>query len=472
MHPVHAGICALALALAAPAAAQERRTTAESRDMRLLGHNDLQGRSGYHPVINLQNGRWIAYVGHHGGKHLNPLSGAEEFNGTSILDVTDPRQPRYLAHIPGEEGDGEAGGAQMVRACNGSVLPKGDKSKTYLLRTYGLSAQELWDVTVPEKPALLTIVERNLRNTHKNWWECETGIGYLVSGVKDWRVRRMTQVWDLSDPAKPVHIRGYSLPSHEPGGKGPMPPDLHGLISDVKANRVYIAYGTNRNGVLQIVDREKLLKGPKEPTVENLLHAQVSRLNMPSFYGGHTALPLLGIEVPEFAKDGLGRTRDFVVLVNESFRNECENEVRNMVFMVDVTDDKNPFPVAHYNVPEASGNFCSRGGRFGAHASNENFPPMYAKRIVFFSWFNAGVRAVDVRDPYRPREIGYYIPAVTDKTTERCVKTAEGSRCKFEIQTNNVEVDDRGYIYIVDRANTGMHVLELTGAARRVADFK
>ena len=37
------------------------------------------------------------------------------------------------------------------------------------------------------------------------------------------------------------------------------------------------------------------------------------------------------------------------------------------------------------------------------------------------------------------------------------------------IQTNNVEVDDRGYIYIVDRANTGMHILELTGDARKAA---
>jgi hypothetical protein len=42
------------------------------------------------------------------------------------------------------------------------------------------------------------------------------------------------------------------------------------------------------------------------------------------------------------------------------------------------------------------------------------------------------------------------------------------------IQTNNVEVDDhdRGYIYIVDRANTGMHILELTGPARDIADWQ
>ena len=43
--------------------------------------------------------------------------------------------------------------------------------------------------------------------------------------------------------------------------------------------------------------------------------------------------------------------------------------------------------------------------------------------------------------------------------------------CKVAIQTNNVEVDDRGYIYAADRANTGLHILALTGTARQVADF-
>jgi hypothetical protein len=224
--------------------------------------------------------------------------------------------------------------------------------------------------------------------------------------------------------------------------------------------------------VIQILDRKKLLEGPREPVVKNLLHPQIGRLNMPEFMGAHTTLPVYGIAVPEFAKDGKGRTRDFVFVVNESFRNECTEEVRNLVYVLDVTDEAKPFPVANYQVEEASGGFCSRGGRFGAHASNEYQHPAYAKRILFFSWFNAGVRAVDIRDPYRPAEIGYYIPAVTDRTTERCVKTAAGNRCKFEVQTNNVEVDPRGYVYIVDRANTGMHVLELTGAARRVANFK
>ena len=46
-----------------------------------------------------------------------------------------PGNPKPLFHIPGEPGEGETGGAQMVRVCDGATLPKGDKSKFYLLRT-------------------------------------------------------------------------------------------------------------------------------------------------------------------------------------------------------------------------------------------------------------------------------------------------------------------------------------------------
>jgi len=99
--------------------------------MALVGVHDLQARSAYQPTIHRQGGRWIAYIGHHGGtkevpKPLNPLTGVPEFNGTSILDVTDPRAPKYLFHIPGEQGLAEEGGAQMVRVCDGKTLPKGD----------------------------------------------------------------------------------------------------------------------------------------------------------------------------------------------------------------------------------------------------------------------------------------------------------------------------------------------------------
>jgi hypothetical protein len=103
--------------------------------------------------------------------------------------------------------------------------------------------------------------------------------------------------------------------------------------------------------------------------------------------------------------------------------------------------------------------------------------PIYYGRVMFFAHFNAGVRAVDIRDPYHPKEIASYIPAVTPRGDQRCATLdpgglkGGGEHCAKVIQTNNVEVDDRGYIYIVDRANNGMHVLELTGPARGVANF-
>src|SRR5437016_14324542 len=101
----------------------------EASNMRLVGSNDLQARSAYQPTIHHQGDRWIAYIGHHGGTDdvpapLNPQTGKAEPNGTSIVHLPGPKPPKYLRHIPGQEGKYEAGGAQMVRICDGKALPK------------------------------------------------------------------------------------------------------------------------------------------------------------------------------------------------------------------------------------------------------------------------------------------------------------------------------------------------------------
>jgi hypothetical protein len=223
--------------------------------------------------------------------------------------------------------------------------------------------------------------------------------------------------------------------------------------------------------VIQIVDREKLLKGAPEPTPDNLRAPVLGTLNLTGSIGAHTTFPMLNMPIAEFANDKDGKTRDILMIVNESILNEC-NEARQMIWFADVSIENRPMVVSSWTVPEASGNFCQRGGRFGAHSSNESMTPVFYKKIAVIAWFNAGVRAIDVRDPYHPKEIGYFIPAITDKTDKRCVKVDGKDRCKTAIQTNNVETDERGYIYIVDRANTGMHILELGGEARQVAGLK
>jgi hypothetical protein len=468
-----------------PASSQtpSRGHGAQAHDMELVGHDDLQGRSAYQPLPHQQGGRWIAYVGHHGGKARNPLTGVEEDNGTSIVDVTDPGKPRYLAHIPGIPGASEGGGAQMVRVCEGSQLPKGTAGKTYLLRTVGNSVpnsgHEVWDVTDPAKPQKIVTVVTGLTSTHKNFWECDTGITYLVSGdlVKrdplelgpsGWRTWRMTKIYDLSDPAKPVFIRDFGLVGQEPGSSGPITV-AHGVHGPIRlGNRVYFAHGTSAEGMLQIVDRQKLVSGPKEPTPANLNAPEISRLHMSPNWGGHTAFPVLGMPIADWTLNTQGRIRDFVVLVSESIGNECR-EFRHATFMVDITAETKPFSVATFLVPEGPGNFCRRGGRFGPHSSSESFAPIFYRKLVFIAYFNGGVRAMDIRNPYAPRDAAFYIPATTERTAERCV-TADGARaCKTAIQTNNVEADERGYVYLADRANTGLHIVKLTGEAAKIA---
>src|SRR6266705_2454838 len=494
----------------------------EQKDMKLVGHVDLQGRGAYQPnFIKYPDGRIIAFAGLHPSPNLNgvpagavknPLNGnVAEPNGTMIIDITNPKNPVQKFHIPGSAG----GTYTMVRLCLGSDLPAGTTGHVYMLRNVqggSHSGYEVWDVTnlPPVGVPVLVSAVRNLRSTHKSWWECNTGIAYLPGSKNTaplWRHSQSMVIVDWSNPAAtPVYIRTHGLPGGQPSGTGPVPTSLHGAISahehpnaagklvsgatadDVIGNRVYAAWGVGSDGVMQILDRKKLLPptyggtyigDADDPTNDQLLSAQVGRMDMSPDQGGHTSMPVFGVapkslQCSSSACPGTPSpdVRDIVVLTSEA--GNCDSQ--HWGFIVDVSTENsiNPPNTARQDPwqgpmvlstlwvnPQSGekyprGNYCLRGQRFGTHSTEENFGNPYYGRLTFTSYFNAGIRAWDITDPQGAEAAGFYVPAAPNGT----------------YMTNNVEVDNRGCIIIVDRIGNGMDILKLTGKARNFGSGK
>jgi hypothetical protein len=158
------------------------------------------------------------------------------------------------------------------------------------------------------------------------------------------------------------------------------------------------------------------------------------------------------MKTPNFTK-GYGDIRNFLVVSEEAMGFGCQ-EIRKQIYIIDATEETNPIPVATFKVPD--GDFCERGGRFGPHQFAETKDgEIIGGTLLYIAYFNAGLRIVDISDPFKPKEVGYYIPPTTDKTKPRLKKV---------IQTNDVDLDYRGLIYITGRrrpTHLGIHRVQI-----------
>jgi hypothetical protein len=71
---------------------------------------------------------------------------------------------------------------------------------------------------------------------------------------------------------------------------------------------------------------------------------------------------------------------------------------------------------------------------------------------VVGSFFNGGVRAYSIENPYAPVEIGYLVDA------------APPGNATHTIQINDVYVDEHGLIYANDRLSGGLDIIRYTGS--------
>ena len=143
--------------------------------------------------------------------------------------------------------------------------------------------------------------------------------------------------------------------------------------------------------------------------------------------------------------------RELLVVSDECIQ-DAGGDWPKLVWVLDNRLETNPVPIATLPAPPREA-FVRRGGRFGAHNLHENLPVPTSWRsesIVVGTFFNAGVRAYDLANPYQPQEIAYYVPSAPPLAPTGAV------------QLNDVYVDDRRIVYTVDRHVGGLYVLEMT----------
>jgi hypothetical protein len=163
------------------------------------------------------------------------------------------------------------------------------------------------------------------------------------------------------------------------------------------------------------------------------------RVLSPPFAGGsHTPLPLPG--------------RGLLVLADEATSNNCANGLAH-TWLFDVSAPENPVPFGTLPQPREA-DFCAVGGKFGPHNLHENRPGTFqSETLIFATWHNAGVRAFDISDPFRPQPAGHFIPA----PPERLLDIRPGA--VPVTQSCDVLVDADGLAYVTD-TNAGLTILQ------------
>jgi hypothetical protein len=396
-------------------------------NMKLLSHHTLNGFGGMGEGMSMQlarDGRRVLWLAHE--------SAPKNF---TAVDVSDPRAPKLIVQS-------DLPHAQMR---SNSLEVSGDlMAVAYQVAKAGMKPAgfELFDIGVPEKPRSISFFDASgphSRGCHQLWFVDGKTV-HMACADPDLKPRnpmddQVYRIVDAADPSRPRAVGRWYLPGTMDGDDAPPPKRLaprfdagfraHNTnVYPQRPDRCYLGYLDGGIMVLDISDRSR-------PRL-------VSRwTNSPPYNGfSHTVLPLF--------------ERNLLVVSDESIQDNAADWPK-LVWILDARDERHLVSVATLPAPPVDA-FRSRGGRFGAHNLHEN-PPVpgawKSDRVVVGTFFNAGVRAYDISDPYAPREIAYFVPPAP-----------EGSPVG-SVQINDCFVDDRGIVFTVDRHAGGLYALEM-----------
>lgn len=336
-------------------------------------------------------------------------------SGTTIVDVADPRKPKILNRIDVPDG----WHSHKVRVANDLMIVNHEK--------LGQGGPELggglaiYDVSKPAKAKLISKWRTGGRGVHR--YDFDGRYAY-ISPTVDGYIGNIVMILDLQDPVNPTEVGRWWIPGQWEAGGEEYPwhnwvmPRCHHPIR--RGDRLYVSYWHHGFFVLDISDMSQ----PKA----------ISGVNTSPVYPHptHTCLPM--------AQPIAGR--DIMVVADEDVA-KLHPAAPAFTWIYDITVETMPTPIATWQVEGLHGDGAPQEPMMGCHQPSER----PAGTIIPFAWFAQGLRLVDIADPYNPREVGHYTP-----------DAPAGSALP---SSNDVTIDDRGLIYLVDRVN-GVDIIETT----------
>lgn len=393
--------------------------------------------------------------------YLGGYNGPPTMFGALMVDVSNPKNMNPLSFVPCKVGTRcpylrVNPDRKILVFGSGRHNANPDQPPGEELTDSGWS---FWDVNDPANPEFLSHFSiQPDGSTHG--MEIDDRYLYGCGDTDETVSRDELQIIDYDDPTNPVlvstlHIQGQHdgedfavADQFNPNG-APQVISCHEIT--IHKDRLYIAY---RDAGLVIVD----VSDRSEPQI-------IGRLDyVPPFSGGgnpggpnlgaaHTSMPIV-VDPDEHP--------DLVVHTDEIF--SCPPGFGRII---DVSDMKNPEVIdglrdpnlqviSSYRIPHVSDVYDFDEEEFvclaGQQSSHLPWSDQRSPSLFYNAWYDQGVRAWDISNPFLPREVGHYLSP----------KYASFGR--VDRHTRTVFQDtDTNLIYITDGSGGGLTVLDYTG---------
>ena len=411
-------------------------TPSYAKNMKILGQTDQGG--GRADGVQIMVHKGYAYIGHIFSR------------GFSVIDVRDPRKPRPVNYLEAPENtwnlhlQSHDDLLLVIHAKDMFAQPELADERNYYkgsanfhaeevggIRNWsaGLAVYDIKDGAMPRRIGFMPVEGGGL---HRIWYT--GGRWAYASALLDGFADYILLIIDMKDPARPVEAGRFWLPGmHIAGGEVPNWPSAigrYGLHHPIVSGD--FAYCSWRDACLAVVD-------VKDRAAPRLV---THRCWAPPFGGGtHNALPLPG--------------RELLVVLDEAVLDEGADGEKP-IWLFDNRDKANPISIATFPEP-AEAEYVRAGGHFGPHNLYENRPGHFvSEELVFATYQNAGVRAYDISNKFRPREVGALVPPPPKRLID-----PRPNRPNV-LHSADVFVDSGGLIYVTD-FNAGLYIVEFRG---------